>query len=116
MGRRIPGRETSQENIVFNTFLQENNIFGIQTAFSDGFNVLMSFLTENEAERFRNYFKKSALNPKHTELDQNSDFGHVRTYSWLNKLRNTQGKRYETYLRNIYGIYKEYKRNIHNYS
>ena len=42
-------------------------------------------------------------------------FGHVRTYSWLHKLRNTQGKIYGTYLGNIYGIYKEYKRNIHKY-
>ena len=39
----------------------------------------------------------------------------VRPYCWLNKLRNTQGKRYGTYLGNIYGIYKEYIRNIHKY-
>ena len=43
------------------------------------------------------------------------DFGHVRTYSWLHKLRNTQGKIYGTYLGNIYGIYKEYIRNIYKY-
>ena len=42
-------------------------------------------------------------------------FGHVRTYSWLHKLRNTQGKIYGTYLGKIYGIYKEYIRNIHKY-
>ena len=46
---------------------------------------------------------------------QNSDFGHVRTYSWLHKLRNTQGEIYGTYLGNIYGIYREYIRNIHRY-
>ena len=46
---------------------------------------------------------------------------HVRTYSWLHKLRNTQGKIYEAYLRNryvyiyIYGIYKQYIRNIQKY-
>ena len=45
----------------------------------------------------------------------NSDFGHVRTYSWLHKLRNTQGKIYGTYLRNIDGIYKGYIRSIHKY-
>ena len=49
------------------------------------------------------------------KLDQNSDFGHVRAYSWLHKLRNTQGKLHGTYLGNIYGIYKEYIRNIHKY-
>ena len=38
---------------------------------------------------------------------QNSDFGHVRTYSSLHKLRNTQRKIHGTYLGNIYGIYKE---------
>ena len=46
---------------------------------------------------------------------QNSDFGHVRTYSSLHKLRNTQGKIHGTYLGNIYGIYKECIRNIHKY-
>ena len=43
---------------------------------------------------------------------QNSDFGHVRTYSSLHKLRNTQGKIHGTYLGNIYGIYKECITNI----
>ena len=43
------------------------------------------------------------------------DFGHVRTYCWLNELRNTQGKTHGTYLGNIYGIYKECIRNIHRY-
>ena len=42
-------------------------------------------------------------------------FGHVRTYSWLHKLRNSQGEIYGTYLGNICGIYKEYIRNIHKY-
>ena len=42
-------------------------------------------------------------------------FGHVQTYSWLHRLRNTQGEIYGTYLRNIYGIYKEYTRNVHKY-
>ena len=37
---------------------------------------------------------------------ENSDFGHVRTYSSLHKLRNTQGKIHGTYLGNMYGIYK----------
>ena len=46
---------------------------------------------------------------------QNSEFGHVRTYSSLHKLRNTQGKIHGTYLRNIYGIYQECIRSIHRY-
>ena len=42
-------------------------------------------------------------------------FGHVRTYSWLHKLRNTQGKIYRTDLGNKYGIYEECTRKIHKY-
>ena len=60
MGRRTPGRETS---LIFflNIFLRNNVILGLQTSFFDGFDVLMSFLAENDAERFRNYFKKLVL-------------------------------------------------------
>ena len=48
---------------------------------------------------------------------QNSDFGHVRTYSSLHRLRNTKGKIHGTYLGNIYiyGIYRECIKNIHRY-
>ena len=47
MGRRTPGRETSQENIFFKMhFYEENVMFGLQTTFFDGFNVLMSVLVE----------------------------------------------------------------------
>ena len=53
-------------------------MFGLQTAFFDDFNVLMSSLAENDAERSRNYFKKSALDPKHAKFDKNPSFGHVR--------------------------------------
>ena len=46
MGSRTPGRETLRENIPFlNAFLR-NVIFGLQTMFFDGCNVLMSFLAE----------------------------------------------------------------------
>ena len=48
----------------------------------------LSSSTRNHAERFRNYLKKSVLDPRRATLDQNSYFGHVRTYCWLNKLRN----------------------------
>ena len=33
---------------------------------------------KDDAERFRNYFKKSILNPKHAKFDPNPSFGHVR--------------------------------------
>ena len=61
-----------------NAFLLKNVIFSLQTTFFDGFNMLMSFLAENDTERSRNYFKKSILNPKHTKFNQNPSFGHVR--------------------------------------
>ena len=48
-------------------------------------NVFLNSSTQNHAESARNFLKKSVLNPK-------SDFGHVRTYSRLYKLRNTPGK------------------------
>ena len=77
----------------------------------------LSSSTQNHAESFRHYLKKSVLDSKRANLDRNSDFGHFRTYSWLRKLRNTQWKIYGTYLGNIYiyGIYKECIRNIHKY-
>ena len=70
----------------------------------------MSSSTQNHAESFRNYLKKSVLDPKRAKLNYNSDFSHVRTYSWLHQLRNTQGKICGTYLGNIYRIH-----NIHKY-
>ena len=57
----------------------------------------------------------SVLEPKCAKFDQNSNFGHARTYSWLHTLRNTQGKIYGTYLGNKYRIYKEYLRNLHKH-
>ena len=78
-------------------------------------NVFLSFSSKNHAESFISFVKIQLLDQKLAKLDQNSDFGHVRTYSWLHKLRNTQGKIYGTYLGNIYGIYKECIGNIHRY-
>ena len=57
-----------------------------------------------------------SFGPEMCEIGRNSDFGHVRNYCWLNRLRNTQGKTYGTYLRNIYGRYEEYIKNIHKCS
>ena len=68
---------------------------------------LFGFSTQNHAEPFRNFLEKTVFDPKCALFDQNSDFGHVWTYSSLHKLRNTQGKVHGTYLGNIYGIYKE---------
>ena len=39
----------------------------------------LSFSTQNHAESLRNYIKKSVLDQNSAKLDQNSDFGHVRT-------------------------------------
>ena len=75
----------------------------------------MSSSTQNHAESSGNYLKNSVLDPKRAKLNQNSDSGHVRTYSWLHNLRNTQGKIYGTYLGNIYMEYKEHISNIHKY-
>ena len=75
----------------------------------------LSFSNKNDAESSINFVKIPFLDPKRAKLDQNSDFRHVRTYSWLHKLRNTQGKIHGTYLGNIYGIYQECIRSIHRY-
>ena len=45
---------------------------------------------QSHAEPLWNYLKKFVLDPKRAKLEQNSDFGHVRTYSSLHKLRNIQ--------------------------
>ena len=74
----------------------------------------MSFSSKNDAESLCHFVKIPFLDPKRAKLDKNSDFRHVRTFSWLHKLRNTQRKIHGTYLGNkyiyiyIYGIYKEY--------
>ena len=64
--------------------------------------------TQNHAESSSNFLNKSVWDPKCAKFNQNSDIDHVRTYSWLHKLRNTRGKRCGTYLENSYGIYKDY--------
>ena len=65
---------------------------------------------KNHAESFGNYGKGSLWDLKWGKSDQN-----VRTYCWLNKLRNTHGKIYGTYLGKIYRMYKENIRYIHKY-
>ena len=42
--------------------------------------MFLSFSNKNHAESFRNFIKKTFLDPKRAKLDQNSDFRHVRTY------------------------------------
>ena len=72
----------SEENIrntyLFSCIFTKKILLGLQTTFFDGFNMLMSFLAGNDAERYRNYFKKSVLDPKHAKFDQNLSFRHVR--------------------------------------
>ena len=48
----------------------KNVVFGLQTTFFYSFNVLLSFLAENDAERFRNFVNKSVLDPKRAKLNQ----------------------------------------------
>ena len=48
------------------------------------------------------FIKKSALHPKCTKLNQNSDYGHVRTYSWLHKLRNTRENMWNIFRKHIW--------------
>ena len=73
----------------------------------------MDSSAQNHAESSGNYLKNLVWDPKRAKLNQNSSLGHVRTYSWLHELRNTQGRKYGTYLRNICGIYKAHMRNIY---
>ena len=60
-------------------------IVSVQLRFSIKYNVFdqqpcfLSSSTQNHAEPFRNYLKKSALDPNRSKLNQNSDFGHVQT-------------------------------------
>ena len=50
----------------------------------------LSVSTQNHAESLWNYLKKSLWGPQCEKLNHKSDFGHVRTYSCLNTLRNIQ--------------------------
>ena len=69
MGRRTPGRETLQENIPFlNEFLRKHVIFGLQTSFFDGFNVLMSFLTQKWYRTVMKSPKKASFGPEMYEI------------------------------------------------
>ena len=52
------------------------------------------FWPKNDTEQIWHYLKKPVWDPKCAKLDQKSDFGHVRTYYWLNKLRNMQRRIY----------------------
>ena len=75
-------------------------------------NVFFELLQQKPCRIIYKFRQNTISGPDTWKLDQNSDFGHVRTYSWLHKLRNTQGKIHGTYLGNIYGIYKECITNI----
>ena len=46
MGRRTPGGEPSGKTYSFKYIFTKNVIFGLQTTFFDGFDVLMSFLAQ----------------------------------------------------------------------
>ena len=78
-------------------------------------NLIVELLRQKWCRIIMSFIKNLFLDPKRAELDQNSDVRHVRTLSWLHKLRNTQRKIHGTYLGNIYGIYQECIRSIHRY-
>ena len=52
----------------------------------------MSFSSKNDAESSRNFIKNLVLDPKHAKLNQNSDFGHVRTCQDLSRRTSTYFK------------------------
>ena len=72
-------------------FLIKSNVFNGKMHF-------LNFSAHHHAESSGNHLKSLVLDQKCTNLDHNSDFGHVRTYSWLHQLRNTQRELYGTYL------------------
>ena len=79
---------------------------------------VLSSSMQKHAESSGNYFKNLVLDPKRAKLNQNSDFGHVRTYRWLNKLRTIQRKIYGKYLGHIYiyiYIYRERERDMYKW-
>ena len=78
-------------------------------------NVIFQLLQQKWCRIIRSFVKIPFLDPKRAKLDQNSDFRHLRTLSWLHKLRNTQGKIppctwniSRKHIWNISGLYKEY--------
>ena len=57
-----------------------------------GFVLFFSFSTQSHAESSRNFVYNQVLDPKCAKLDQNSDFGHVRTCQDLSRRTNTYCK------------------------
>ena len=80
-------------------------MFGLIFKFFNGKSMFFGFLNAKPCRTIMKLPHKVSFGPE--TFIQNADFGHVRTYSWLHKKRNTQGKIYGTYLGNICGIYKE---------
>ena len=65
MGRRTPGRETLRKSIpIFKCSFMKNNIFGLQTLFFDGFNVLMSFLAQKWCRTVMKSSQKASFGTK----------------------------------------------------
>ena len=81
---------------IFKDFLGIFGIFGQILRFLIKITWFLSFSSKNDAESLCHFVKIPFLDQKRAKLDQNFDFGHVRTYSWLHNLRNTQGKIYGT--------------------
>ena len=80
----------------------------LNTAFFAGETCFLSSSRQKHAEPLWNYLKNSILETKCAKFDQKSDFGHVRTYCWLNTLRNIQRK----YMEYMWIIFREHIWNL----
>ena len=68
----------------------------------------LSFSNKNDAESLCHFVKNLILDPKRVKFDQNSDFCHVRTFSWLHKVnpRKTVGK--PIFLSGFLGLFSDF--------
>ena len=78
--------------VTFNIFMFFLNFFCNCLWFWVSRPCFLSFSTQSHAESSRNFFKNLVLDPKHAKLDQNSDFGHVRTCQDLSRRTSTYCK------------------------
>ena len=63
--RALEEREKIMKNaLLFYAFLRKNAVFGLQTTFFDGFNVLLSFLAEKRYRTILKSLQKVSLGPE----------------------------------------------------
>ena len=73
-----PEENTRKTYFFLNAFLWKNDILVSRQRFLMVLTCSWVSWPKNDAERSRNYFKKSVLDPKHAKFDKNPSFGHVR--------------------------------------